>query len=57
LRKDTEKDKKSIIDLIRFRDMMSKSIRKAEQLNAKHKDENTKKDNDIAMLKEHTRAK
>ena len=33
LRRDTEQDKKKIIDLIRFRDMMSKSIKKAEEDN------------------------
>jgi hypothetical protein len=33
LRRDTEQDKKKIIDLIRFRDMMSKSIKKAEDEN------------------------
>ena len=57
LRRDTEQDKKRIIDLIRFRDMMSKAIKKAEQENVKNKEEITKKNNDITMLKEQSRAK
>mmetsp|Transcript_10297 Transcript_10297/g.15733 ORF Transcript_10297/g.15733 Transcript_10297/m.15733 type:complete len:494 (-) Transcript_10297:320-1801(-) len=57
LRRDTEQDKKKIIDLIRFRDMMSKSIKKAEDENYKNKDEISKKNNEIAQLKEQGRAK
>ena len=57
LRRDTDLDKKKIIDLIRFRDMMSKSIKKAEQENVKNKEEISKKNNDISMLKEQGRAK
>ena len=52
LRRDTEQDKKKIIDLIRFRDMMSKSIKKAEDENMKNKDEISSKVNEIAKLKE-----
>ena len=55
LRRDTEQDKKKIIDLIRFRDMMSKSIKKAEDEN-KEKPKKTKKKakqkNDIETAKE-----
>ena len=57
LRRDTEQDKKKIIDLIRFRDMMSKSIKKAEDENMKNKDEISSKVNEIAKLKEQGRAK
>lgn len=57
LRRDTDVDKKKIIDLIRFRDMMSKSIKKAEEENVKNKEEISKKNNDISMLKEQGRAK
>lgn len=57
LRRDTEQDKKKIIDLIRFRDMMQKSIKKAEDENYKNKDEISNKQNEIAQLKEQGRAK
>ena len=52
LRKDTDQDKKKIIDLIRFRDMMSKSIKKAEGENYRNKDEIQKKNTEIGMLKQ-----
>ena len=52
LRRDTEQDKKKIIDLIRFRDMMSKSIKKAEDENNKNKEEISKKQADIVALKD-----
>ena len=52
LRKDTDQDKKKIIDLIRFRDMMSKSIKKAEDENYRNKDEIQKKNTEIGMLKQ-----
>ena len=48
LRRDTEQDKKNIIDLIRFRDMMSKSIRKAEEDNTANSKEITAKNNEIS---------
>jgi predicted RNase H-like nuclease (RuvC/YqgF family) len=57
LRRDTEQDKKKIIDLIRFRDMMSKSIKKAEDENYKNKDEISNKQNEISQLKEQGRQK
>ena len=57
MRRDTEQDKKKIIDLIRFRDMMQKSIKKAEDENYKNKDEISNKQNEIAQLKEQGRAK
>lgn len=47
LRRDTDVDKKKIIDLIRFRDMMSKSIKKAEDENFRNKDEISKKNTEI----------
>ena len=48
LRKQTDNEKTNILNLIRDRDMMSKYIRKAEEENAKNKDELTKKQNEIA---------
>ena len=57
LRRDTEQDKKKIIDLIRFRDMMSKAIKKAEQENIKNKEEIIKKNNEVTMLQEQGREK
>ena len=52
LRKDTDQDKKKIIDLIRFRDVMSESIKKAEDENYRNKDEIQKKNTEIGMLKQ-----
>jgi len=57
LRRDTEGSKKKIIDLIRFRDMMSKSIKKADDENQLNKDEISKKNNEIGQLKEQGRMK
>lgn len=57
LRKATDLDKKKIIDLIRFRDMMSKSIKKAEDENYRNKDEISKKNTEISQLKQQGIAK
>jgi chromosome segregation ATPase len=57
LRRDTDVDKKRIIDLIRFRDMMSKSISKAVDENDKNKEDIAKMQTKISLLHQQNNSK
>jgi chromosome segregation ATPase len=57
LRRDTDVDKKKIIDLIRFRDMMSKSISKAVDENDKNKEDISKMQTKISLLHQQNNSK
>lgn len=57
LRKQTENEKTSILNLIRDRDMMQKYIKKAEIENQQNKKDLTTKMNEISSLKEQGKAK
>ena len=57
LRKTADNEKTDILNLIRDRDMMSKYIRKAEDINEKNKQEIIKLNAKVASLNEQSRQK